>query len=65
MIKAIVLDSPFHNFRDVVREKAIKNFSVPSFLADTVVGYIESAFSRILANKIGEKYNPFHINFNK
>jgi hypothetical protein len=40
MIKAIVLDSPFHNFRDVVREKAVKNFSVPSFLTDTVVGYI-------------------------
>lgn len=40
LIKAIVLDSPFHNFREVAKETAIKNFSVPSILADTAVSYM-------------------------
>lgn len=39
-VKAIVLDSPFHNFRDVVKEKAINDFSLPSFLADTAADYM-------------------------
>ncbi len=63
VVKAIVLDSPFQNFRDVVKEKATCSFSLPSFLADTAADYIESSFNRILAGKIGQQYNPFLINF--
>lgn len=39
-MRAIVLDSPFHNFRDVVKEKATNDFSLPSFMADTAADYI-------------------------
>jgi pimeloyl-ACP methyl ester carboxylesterase len=63
LVKAIVLDSPFHNFRDVAKETAMSNFSIPSFLADAAVNYMESSFSRILAQRIGDQYNPFLINF--
>ena len=62
-MRAIVLDSPFHNFRDVVKEKATNDFSLPSFLADTAADYMEASFGRILAGRIGEDYNPFKINF--
>jgi hypothetical protein len=65
MVKAIVLDSPFHNFRDIAKEIALKKLAVPQFILDIALNYVEEAFSRILSEKIGEKYNPFGINFNK
>jgi hypothetical protein len=65
MVKAIVLDSPFHNFRDIAKEIATKKMAIPRFILDIALNYVEESFSRILKDSIGEKYNPFGIAFNK
>jgi hypothetical protein len=64
LVKAIILDSPFHNFRDIAKEIATNKLSIPNFIVEVALNYVESSFSRILTDKIGEKYNPFQINFN-
>lgn len=64
-VKAIVLDSPFHNFRDIAKEIATKKLGIPNFILDIALNYVQEAFTRLLADTIGEKYNPFGINFSK
>lgn len=32
LIKAVILDSPFHNFRDIAKEIATNKLSVPNFI---------------------------------
>lgn len=65
LVKAIVLDSPFHNFRDIAKEIATKKLGIPNFILDIALNYVQEAFTRLLADTIGEKYNPFGINFSK
>ena len=62
-IKAVVLDSPFQNFADIAQHIATSKLFIPSFIADMTLGSIKSAFSSILSRGVGEKYNPFYINF--
>ena len=62
-MKAIVLDSPFHNFKDIAREIATRKMGLPNFLLDIGLNYVNEEFSKILSESIGEKYNPFKINF--
>lgn len=65
LIKGVILDSPFHNFRDIAKEIATNKLSIPNFIVEVALSYVESSFKRILESKIGEKYNPFNINFDK
>lgn len=32
LVKAVILDSPFHNFRDIAKEIATNKLSVPNFI---------------------------------
>ena len=48
LVVAVVLDSPFHNYRDIAREIAVKKLSVPGFLTDIALNYVEESFGRIL-----------------
>jgi hypothetical protein len=63
LVKAIVLDSPFHNFKDIAREIASKKMGLPHFILDVALSYVEESFGRLLEGSIGAKYNPFNINF--
>ncbi len=40
LVKGIVLDSPFHNFRDIAKEIAVKKMSIPNFILDIALGYV-------------------------
>lgn len=40
MVKAIVLDSPFHNFKDIAKEIAINRLNIPSIIADVALSYV-------------------------
>jgi len=40
LVKGIVLDSPFHNFRDIAKEIATKKMSVPNFILDIALNYV-------------------------
>jgi hypothetical protein len=40
MVKAIVLDSPFHNFKDIAKEIAINRLNIPSLIADVALSYV-------------------------
>lgn len=40
LVKGIVLDSPFHNFRDIAKEIAVKKMSVPNFISDIALSYV-------------------------
>ena len=63
LIKAIVLDSPFHNFKDIAKEIAIRKMNLPHFLLDIGLSYVEESFDKMLKESIGVKYNPFKIHF--
>lgn len=65
MVKAIVLDSPFHNYRDIAKEIATKRLHIPTFIAEVALDYVEESFSRILGPTVGAHFNPFLINFDK
>lgn len=65
VIHALVLDSPFFKFSEIAKEIAQKKFMVPSFLLDMALGYVEESFKKILTQSIGERYNPFLINFDQ
>ena len=41
LLKGIVLDSPFHNFRDIAKEIATKKMSIPNFILDIALNYVE------------------------
>lgn len=59
-----MLDSPFHNFKDIAHEIAVRKVGVPSFILDIALNYLDESFSRLLSQSIGDHYNPFRINFN-
>lgn len=40
LVKGIVLDSPFHNFRDIAKEIATKKMSIPNFIIDIALNYV-------------------------
>jgi len=40
LVKGIVLDSPFHNFKDIAKEVATKKMSVPNFILDIALSYV-------------------------
>ena len=40
LVKAIVLDSPFHNFKDIAREIATRKMNLPNFLLDIGLNYL-------------------------
>jgi hypothetical protein len=40
-VKAIVLDSPFQNFKDIAKEIATRKMNLPHFLLDIGLNYVE------------------------
>jgi hypothetical protein len=40
LIKAIILDSPFHNFRDIAKEIATNKLSIPTFIVEVALNYV-------------------------
>ena len=64
LVKGIILDSPFHNFKDIAKEIATKKMGLPNFILDLALNYVEDSFGRLLGASLGPKYNPFNINFN-
>lgn len=64
LITAVVLDSPFHDFRSIAKEIATKKLSIPNFIVDVALNYVDESFSRVLSSSIGSEYNPFLINLN-
>ena len=44
LVKAIVLDSPFHNYKDIAKEIAIRKMNLPHFLLDIGLSYVEESF---------------------
>lgn len=64
MIKGIVIDSPFCDFRQITKQIAIKRINIPEFLIDVTLNVIEENFDTLLKDeKTGKVYNPFQINF--
>lgn len=51
MVKCMVLDSPFSNFKEISRQIALTRMSIPSFIADLALRYVEDAFDNLLTDK--------------
>lgn len=38
---------------------------LPNFILDVALNYVEDSFGRLIGPSLGDKYNPFNINFNE